>query len=255
MNSQYLVGMLRDISFDAINSVHYWRHNLTGNKVVKTYISGRSSHPPVILLQGFLGTRGVLRPLEYHLKSEGRDVISLDLGFFNISDIRTSSHLLQLKIERIIERHAKKFGIDQVDIVGHSMGGLIGLYYVKRLGGHTRVRNLVTLGTPFNGTWACLLAMLPLGLISKGLWQMLPQSDFLKELRAHSRDMHQTKVVSISAKYDTICPPKSCNLRFAKNQSIAVGHGGLLMDQRVFEAVSSHLPEAKPSSKIVRLHK
>lgn len=247
--------MLRDISFDAINSVHYWRHNLTGNKVVKTYISGRSSHPPVILLQGFLGTRGVLRPLEYHLKSEGRDVISLDLGFFNISDIRTSSHLLQLKIERIIERHAKKFGIDQVDIVGHSMGGLIGLYYVKRLGGHTRVRNLVTLGTPFNGTWACLLAMLPLGLISKGLWQMLPRSDFLKELRAHSSDMHQTKVVSISAKYDTICPPKSCNLRFAKNQSIPVGHGGLLMDQRVFEAVSSHLPEAKPSSKIVRLHR
>jgi len=247
--------MLRDISFDAINSVHYWRHNLAGNKVVKTYISGQSSHPPVILLQGFLGTRGVLRPLENHLKADGRDVISLDLGFFNIADIRSSAHLLQLKIEKIMDRHAKRYGIQQIDIVGHSMGGLIGLYYVKRLGGHTRVRNLVTLGTPFNGTWACLLAMLPFGLLSKGLWQMLPQSDFLKELRAHSKDLHRTRVVSIAAKYDTICPPRSCLLRFAKNQSIPVGHGGLLMDHRVFEAVSQYLPKLDQPSKVVRFQR
>ncbi|CAM5527705.1 hypothetical protein SMICM304S_05241 [Streptomyces microflavus] len=40
----------------------------------------------------------------------------------------------------------------EVDIVGHSLGGLIARYYVQRLGGDRRVRTLVTLGTPHGGT-------------------------------------------------------------------------------------------------------
>ena len=43
-------------------------------------------------------------------------------------------------------------GAQQVDLVGHSMGGLVAAFYVNALGGHTRVRRLVTLGAPWKGT-------------------------------------------------------------------------------------------------------
>ena len=61
------------------------------------------------------------------------------------------------------------------------MGGLVGLDYLKRLGGRHRVRRLVMLGTPAQGTWSALLGLVtaPLGLASL---QLLPGSPFLREL-------------------------------------------------------------------------
>ena len=63
-------------------------------------------------------------------------------------DIRAAAELLGRRIEEICERT----GAQQIDVVGHSLGGLIARYYVQRLGGDTRVRTLVTLGTPHSGT-------------------------------------------------------------------------------------------------------
>lgn len=239
--SQNLTNALKDLGYDALNSFHYWRHNLKGNRVEKRYFSGKSDHPPVILLQGFMGTRGVLKPLEDYLRHHGRDVISLDLGFFNIGDIRESSELLNYKIERIFDRFAESHGFKQVDIIGHSMGGLIGLYYIKRLGGHRLVRKMIALGAPFKGTWSSLLGLFPIGLVSKGIWQMVPGSKFLRGLQVHTEELHQTQVFSIAAKYDSICPPKTCHLRGANNAVIPVGHASLLVDERVFQEVLGFL--------------
>jgi triacylglycerol lipase len=248
----------RDLGFDAVNSFHYWRHNLSGNKVQKRYFSGKSKHPSVILLQGFMGTRGVLKPLEDFLRANDRDVISLDLGFFNIGDIRKSSQLLSYKIERIVDRFYEKHSFEKIDIIGHSMGGLIGLYYVKRLGGHRLVRNLITLGAPFSGTWTSLLGIFPFGLVAKGVWQMMPGSTFLKNLQADPLEAHETKTISIAAKYDTICPPKTCHLKGAVNHVIPVGHASLLMDDRVFNATLSFLDNSQAAAnhlKVVSLSK
>src|SRR5690606_38097343 len=52
----------------------------------------------------------------------------------------------------------ERTGSRQVDVVGHSLGGLIARYYVQRLGGDGRVRTLVTLGTPHSGTRVAPLA-------------------------------------------------------------------------------------------------
>jgi len=238
-----LKQVFKDVGFDALNSVYYWGHNLKGNRVEKKYFSGKSPYPPVLLLQGFMGTRGVLQPLEKFLRAEGRDVISLDLGVFNVADIRESATLLDEKIERLMNRFSRDHGIEKIDLVGHSMGGLIALYYIKKLGGHQRVNRVISLGTPFNGTWVSLLAMVPFGVVSRGLWQMLPKSNFLKDLRQHPENAHSTKLVSISAKYDAICPPKTCRLPGAENLTIPVGHGGLLIDKRVFELVRDSLSQ------------
>ena len=63
------------------------------------------------------------------------------------------------------------------------MGGLIGLYYIKKLGGHARVRRLVMMGTPVQGYLGRARRASPRsGLWSTSSWQLLPRSRFLDEL-------------------------------------------------------------------------
>src|SRR6185436_8631202 len=51
-----------------------------------------------------------------------------------------------------VEQVQLRTGAPQVDIVGHSMGGVVGRYFVQLLGGDGAVANLVTLGSPHVGT-------------------------------------------------------------------------------------------------------
>ncbi|MDB5038733.1 MAG: lipase class 2 [Bacteriovoracaceae bacterium] len=248
-------SLIQDLGFDTLNSLLYWRHNLRGNKIRKNYFVRASKLPPIILLQGFMGTRGVLLPLENHLRASGRDVISIDFGFFNVSDIKGSAQLLSYKIERLLDRFSGIHNIQKIQIIGHSMGGLIGLYYVKKLGGHRIVDKLITLGAPFNGTWTSLLGLFPFGVFSKGIWQMLPTSDFLKKLQKKTSEVYETEVISISAKYDSICPPKTCHLPGATNEILNVGHASLLMDKKVFDAIDRHLQEKESSARVVPIRK
>ncbi len=98
----------------------------------------------MLLIHGFLGTRGSMYMLERRLVDDGFVCVSFNIGTFNVRDIRRSAFLIHRKIERILAQTPSQ----RIDIIGHSMGGLIGLYYVKKLGGHTRVRKLIMMGTP-----------------------------------------------------------------------------------------------------------
>uniref|UniRef100_UPI00366FF632 esterase/lipase family protein n=2 Tax=Bacillati TaxID=1783272 RepID=UPI00366FF632 len=103
--------------------------------------------PPVVLLHGFIDNRSVFVLLRRSLAQHGRQQIE-SLNYSPLTcDIRAAAELLGRHIEEICERT----GARQVDVVGHSLGGLIARYYVQRLGGDTRVRTLVTLGTPHSG--------------------------------------------------------------------------------------------------------
>ncbi|MFE7838611.1 lipase family alpha/beta hydrolase [Streptomyces sp. NPDC057474] len=130
--------------------------------------------PPVVLLHGFIDNRSVFVLLRRSLAQHGgRHIESLNYSPLTC-DIRTAAELLGRHIEDICERT----GQDQVDVVGHSLGGLIARYYVQRLGGDHRVRTLVTLGTPHGGT-----RVAPLADAHPIVRQMRPGSQVLEELR------------------------------------------------------------------------
>ena len=129
--------------------------------------------PPVVLLHGFIDNRSVFVLLRRSLAQHGRQQVE-SLNYSPLTcDIRTAAELLGRHIEEICERTGSK----RVDIVGHSLGGLIARYYVQRLGGDLRVRTLVTLGTPHSGT-----RVVPLANAHPIVRQMRPGSDVLKEL-------------------------------------------------------------------------
>lgn len=50
---------------------------------------------------------------------------------------------------------------EYVDLVGHSMGGLIAIYMLKGLDRGRHIRQVITLGTPHRGTPAAMAGVLP----------------------------------------------------------------------------------------------
>src|ERR1700730_4789674 len=66
-------------------------------------------------------------------------------------DWRFSNFDNALRLRNEIERRLSG-NSDKVDIVAHSMGGLIARIYIQSLGGDSRVENLIMLGTPHLGS-------------------------------------------------------------------------------------------------------
>ena len=99
----------------------YLRGLARGNRVRRqeTFAGVDPGAPPVLLIHGFLGTRGSMYLLEKRLRDDGFMVISFNIGAVNTRDIRRSAFLIRTKIERILAGSPWQ----KIDILGHSMGG------------------------------------------------------------------------------------------------------------------------------------
>lgn len=214
--------------------VSYLRHLARGNTIPRKqfYENVSDRHPPVLLIHGFLGTRGSMYVLEQRLSQDGFCVMSFNLGALNARDIRASAFLIHRKIQSILQQT----GVKRIDIVGHSMGGLIGLYYIKRLGGQQRVRRMVLMGSPVRGTWTALLGIATVGLLSTSSWQLLPGSRFLRELDSGPLP-DDVEFFTISAERDWVCPPSQTQLEGAHSVTVPLGHSSLVVSEEVYRKV------------------
>ena len=196
---------------------------------------------PVLLLHGFFATRRTLDVLERRLRRDGYCVFSLNLGglarTFNTRSIRDLARFVRLKVERIYQRNP---ALGALSIVGHSMGGLIGAYYVKELDGARRAHTLVTLGMPYHGT-PVAYAALPLGILARSLWQMAPTSQFIRELRP-SAWPRGVQVTSLYSRADRVArfpsPLVETGTPGLRNVEVdARGHREFLYRKRVYDAI------------------
>ncbi|MFC7221182.1 esterase/lipase family protein [Streptomyces polyrhachis] len=158
--------------------------------------SGRTP-PPVLLLHGFADNRSVFALLRRSLHRHGhRHVRALNHSPLS-RDIRAAAELLG----RQVEETCRRTGHPSVDLVGHSLGGLVARYYVQRLGGDRRVGTVVTLGTPHAGTYAALLlAAHPI------VRQMLPGSEVIRELALPAPGC-RTRFVAFGGELDELVVP------------------------------------------------
>lgn len=216
----------------------YVRHLARGNRIRRTSSMAdvRPTEPPVLLIHGFLGTRGSMYMLERRLEEDGVTVFSFNLGTINTRDIRRSAFLIHRKIERILSQTS----VDKIDIIGHSMGGLIGLYYVKKLGGSARVRKLLMIGSPVKGTWSALLGVALLGAFSTSSWQLLPRSRFIDELTSGELPP-EVEVHTVAAARDWVCPLPSTRLRGAHAVTVPLGHSSLVVSPVVYKRLMAIL--------------
>jgi pimeloyl-ACP methyl ester carboxylesterase len=220
------------------DGLSYLRHLVRGNRIRRdaAFEEVTPQAPPILMIHGFLGTRGSMYVLERRLVEDGFVVVSFNLGTLNVRDIRRSAFLIHRKIERILSQTPSQ----RIDIIGHSMGGLIGLYYVKKLGGHARVRKLIMMGTPIRGTWAALVGVVTLGLWSTSSWQLLPRSRFLDEL-AKGSIPPGVEVHTIAAARDWVVPLATTRLSGANAMTVPLGHSSLVVSEEVYRRVAAAL--------------
>jgi pimeloyl-ACP methyl ester carboxylesterase len=214
-------------------------------------------HPrPVLLVHGWFSYRRTFDVLERRLRRDGYGVFSLDLGgargSFLGRGIDDLADLVRAKVERIYARYP---GLGPLTIVGHSKGGLVATYYVKKLGGWRRTRAVVTLGTPHRGTPVAWLG-LPVALLARSLVQMIPGSPLLARLQDGPWPA-QVRLVSIWSREDRVSPFPAClvdthGLPHLANVEVAGGHRAFLVRKRIYEALLRELRAAEAEAPVVR---
>ncbi len=125
-------------------------------------------------------------------------------------------------------------GAPRVDLVGHSMGGLVATYLLKALDLGATVRRVVTLGTPHAGTPLASAGAVLFGALSPALFQMEPCSELIEEL-ALLPVPRSCELVSVAGGEDVVVPPPCTRVDDLRGQWNAlvpgVTHFGLARDR------------------------
>ncbi len=161
---------------------------------------------PVLLIHGLDDTSAKFYRLGSYLRDRGWSVHSLDLYPSNGS---VGIDVLAHQVSRYVDEN---FSVEQpIDVVGYSMGGLIGRYYLQQLGAVQRVRRLVTVASPHHGTLTAYLRP------NVGASQMRPGSPFLAALNETVARLNGICVTSIWTPLDLMIVP-------ASSSQLPVGH-------------------------------
>ncbi len=166
-------------------------------------------------LQAYLAARGYRRQLSFNYPSRG------------------SIEALALRLKREVDTQIKG---GRIDIIAHSMGGLVARFYLQQLGGARRVDRLITLGTPHHGTEASVY--IPQALVR----QLHPQSPLIQRLNALPLPEH-LQIATFGAGGDVLVLPRSSALWPEGQGEMLPGHGHLsmLLAPKVMRAVARSL--------------
>jgi pimeloyl-ACP methyl ester carboxylesterase len=101
----------------------------------------------VLLLHGYAMGRANFLLLANRMALAGLGPI-IGFEYWTLGGVARPSAALGEFVEEVCAR----LGVAQVDLVGHSLGGMIARHYVSAGGGAPRVAHLVTIGSPHGGT-------------------------------------------------------------------------------------------------------
>jgi hypothetical protein len=192
---------------------------------------GRAGPRPIIVLHGYAMNRANFLPLALRLARAGLGPIT---GFEYWTLGKTASAARRLAA--FVDDVRAQTGADQVDVIGHSMGGLVGRHYVALGGGDGVVANLITLGSPHSGTDVSAMGL------GRPARELLFGSSMLLRLGA-APPPTRTRFTVIWSRSDALVPSvREAHLHGVDEVVLDdLGHLGLLASRRVADAIIERL--------------
>ena len=194
---------------------------------------------PIVLVHGFGQTRSNMWLLGVRLIGAGLGpTYTVNLKPMSMPVVELS-RILSRRIDEVMEAT----GASDVDVVAHSMGGIVARYVdINRT--NRRVRRLVTIGTPHKGTRAAELS----------IWRAAADLRIGCEAIQRMPELEPGVIVAISSEHDNLVLPPE-NGKVGKNGTdvvvSGVGHLTMLTDPWVASEVIKALGEEVRSDPLV----
>ena len=214
------------------------KDRITSDVSTSQVVSHSHEMRPVLLVHGIGHNASAFSRMQAQMKKQGwMHVFTINYDTFHGNILKMVQQLSD-QVDKVIA----VTGAEQVDIVAHSLGGIISRYYMTLGPKKGQVKNLVTLGTAHKGTYSS--PFLKLFVSTKALSTSLyPGSSFLKTLQ-EAKMPKDSKITSIYSQYDWVVWPQSyC---FAEGQPTSafqnikldfVSHVGLLYNFQVLQHI------------------
>ncbi|MDT0381840.1 alpha/beta fold hydrolase [Streptomyces sp. DSM 42041] len=211
-----------------------------------------AAHPRAVVLVHGTGGNSVDNwlGLAPYLVNRGYCVFSLDYGrldgvpfFHGLGPIEDSAGELSAYVDRVLAAT----GTDEVDIVGHSQGGMMPRYYLKFLGGADDVHTFVGIAPSNHGTTLLgltkLLDLFPgledaIGGSAPALTQQVAGSGFLQRLNDGGDTVPGVEYTVIATRYDQVVTPY--RTQFLEGPNVR----NILVQDRCPVDISEHLTVA-----------
>jgi pimeloyl-ACP methyl ester carboxylesterase len=211
----------------------WWLVGASYKAAVEGEGEARGRRHPVILLHGFGMNRTNWLWLGRRLAARGVGPL-YGTSYYSPQTIRRSAE----QLARFVDEVCACEQAEKVDIVAHSLGGVVARYFVERLGGAARVGRIVTIGSPHRGT-----AVARWGIGMRSARESRIGSDFWSELGPVAvRDGVQ--LTSVWSRADAIIePPESASIAPVGEDRVFddLGHLSLLLSPRVLDVVAERL--------------
>lgn len=241
-----LIKALDGVAFELLSTLMIFNLYPLGFREDRSsfYLPSPSQKRPILLLHGIFHNHSAFFGIKRRLKRWGwPHIYTMNLATY-CKGIPHLAEEVQTQVADILKKtHASK-----IDIIAHSLGGIIARYYIQHLGGDLNVKHVITLGTPHQGT---LLSSFGVG---KSIKDLKKKSGIIHNLNSKPLPRF-VKFISFWSPYDTlVIPTKNARMKMTqkcrhnvKNIRVSyAGHAGLLFSEAVCAKIASYLD---PNSK------
>jgi len=187
----------------------------------------RREQRTVVLIHGYLANRATLLPLAGYLRLRGFSQV-LSFNYASSEGVERGA----IALRDYLRRHVRG---GRIDLVGHSLGGLVARAYLQELGGARRVDQCITLGTPHRGTYNAYW------LSSRVGRELRPDGALLARLEASRLAAARVRFLSVIAGSDNLVLPRVFSAHDEEIRIPDLGHVGMLFSPRVLRLVADRL--------------
>jgi triacylglycerol lipase len=190
----------------------------------------------VVFVHGYGAAGAVFEPMRAHVERR-LGVATVDFTYRSTSSFATITADLAALLDRLGEGR-------RLDVVAHSLGGLLTRWYAQEMNGARHLDRIVTLATPHAGTSSARLAAGPLRQV------LLPGSAVVRRLASGRERAASVEHTAYVAGADLMITPPS-SAAAIENARVRwfdeLGHHAMLYDPRVQDGVVDELLDRAPA--------